>query len=52
MEHKKGIRKLAKVFAEFKFRRLGKHFMETRDYYEIPSCKILYLVRDTRQLAK
>jgi hypothetical protein len=40
MEHKKGTRKLAKVFAEFKFRRIGKHFMETRNYFEIPLCKI------------
>jgi hypothetical protein len=34
MDHKKSIEKIAKAFAKFKFRRLGKHFIK-RDYDEI-----------------
>jgi hypothetical protein len=36
---------MEKALAEFKFRRLGDHFMEPSHYDEIPLCKILYLVR-------
>jgi hypothetical protein len=36
---------MALALAEFKFRRLCKHFMEPSYYDEIPLCKILYFVR-------
>jgi len=42
---------MAKALAEFKFRRLGKHFKNPSDYDEIPLCKILYFVRGTGLLA-
>jgi hypothetical protein len=45
MDHKKFTGKMGKALAEFKFRRLRKHFMEPSDYDEIPLCKILYLSR-------
>jgi hypothetical protein len=38
--------------SEFKFRRLGKYFMERRDYDNILLCKILYFVRGTGLLAE
>jgi hypothetical protein len=38
---------MTKDLAEFKFRRLGKHFMKLKDYDEIPLCKThLSEVRD------
>jgi hypothetical protein len=39
------------VLAEFRFCRLGKHFMEPNDYEEIPLCKILYFVKGMGLLA-
>jgi hypothetical protein len=43
---------MTKALADFKIRRLGKYFMETSDYDEIPSRKILYTVRGTGLLAE
>jgi hypothetical protein len=43
---------MIKALAEFKLRRLGKYFMETSDYDEIPSRKLLYIVRGTGLLAE
>jgi hypothetical protein len=40
------------ALAEFRFRRLGKHFMEPSYYDEIPLCKTLYFVRGTGLLAE
>jgi hypothetical protein len=37
---------------EFRFRHLGKHFMEPSDYEDFPLCKILNFVRSTGLLAE
>jgi hypothetical protein len=44
--------KMTKALAEFKFRRLGKHFMEPSDYDKMPLCMILYFVRGIGLLAE
>jgi hypothetical protein len=43
---------MVKALAEFRFIRLGKHFMEPRDYDEIPLCNIQYFIRGTGLLAE
>jgi hypothetical protein len=35
---------MGKALAEFKFRRLGEHFMVPSDCDEIPLCKLLHFV--------
>jgi hypothetical protein len=40
MGHKKPIKKIEEVLAEFKFRLSGKHFYGKSDYDKIPLCKM------------
>jgi hypothetical protein len=46
MDHKKSTGKMAKALVNSNFVALVNIFMDSSDY-EIPSCKILYLVRGT-----
>jgi hypothetical protein len=43
---------MAKALPEFRFRRLGKHFMEPSDYDEIMLRKTLFFVRGMGLLAE